>query len=467
MTTSSSSATSSVGSRPRGESTGSRRRARKVKLSTSEERTGFARIYFKNQTFTSSTVFKLTSTTTVREVRKSMANKIKIPDPDLDNYVIVMVFPSNDSVAQSLSARTLRDEEIMLPLVERVNRARASTADTEDMFSGGRPKPKHRARPPLKFILKPTLPFPAYLGRVCVSRSRYQRGNYSSVRSFLQGIHSGYLQKASVKDPNVWRKRWFVVKDDQLIYCKSSSNQRDVTSISLLNAYLAKARPEVRVPFSFELRTPRRIYQLCANSKEDMVGWIQALHVQIGISTENHRLYEAEIIITEDAVSRNEEQVYVSALTEPSLLQTVLSREDTLKMFRDFVYQHKSHRLLETWVECELFRRNCIAREPSRPKRSAKDEWDHLKSIVKAVHQLPMITPDEIALLRQSFQSEQINRRLSIALHSETAMEYPRVEVIASIHQRIFQALEEGPFTDFLASHGYRMLLERFAGRII
>jgi hypothetical protein len=31
-----------------------------------------------------------------------------------------------------------------------------------------------------------------------------------------------------------------------------------------------------------------------------MVAWIHALHVQIGISTENHRLYEAEILITED-----------------------------------------------------------------------------------------------------------------------------------------------------------------------
>jgi hypothetical protein len=27
-----------------------------------------------------------------------------------------------------------------------------------------------------------------------------------------KGIHNGYLQKASVKDINVWRKRWFVVK---------------------------------------------------------------------------------------------------------------------------------------------------------------------------------------------------------------------------------------------------------------
>ena len=31
-----------------------------------------------------------------------------------------------------------------------------------------------------------------------------------------------------------------------------------------------------------------------------MVAWIHALHVQIGLCSENHRLYEAEIWITED-----------------------------------------------------------------------------------------------------------------------------------------------------------------------
>jgi hypothetical protein len=46
-------------------------------------------------------------------------------------------------------------------------------------------------------------------------------------------------------------------------------------------------------------QTNRRM-QLCASSKDEMVAWIHALHVQIGLCSENHRLYEAEIWITED-----------------------------------------------------------------------------------------------------------------------------------------------------------------------
>lgn len=63
-----------------------------------EERTGFARIYFENQNFTSSTVFKLFANTTVLEVRKSMANKIKIPLGDFEYFVIVVVFPTDGAL---------------------------------------------------------------------------------------------------------------------------------------------------------------------------------------------------------------------------------------------------------------------------------------------------------------------------------------------------------------------------------
>lgn len=117
-------------------------------------RTGFARIYFENKNFTSSTVFKLLSSTTVLEVRKSMATKIKIPLQDFDNYAIVVVFPTDN--AGSLSARTLKDEELILPLVERLNRARpVPTVEADDTIGGTtRTKPKHRSRPPVKFVLK-------------------------------------------------------------------------------------------------------------------------------------------------------------------------------------------------------------------------------------------------------------------------------------------------------------------------
>jgi hypothetical protein len=137
-----------------GSSASSVMRAAKAGQGQSDERSGFARIYFENKSFTSSTVFKLLGSTTVLEVRKSMASKIKIPLQDFNNYAIVVVFPTDN--AGSLSARTLRDDELILPLVERLNRARpVQTVEADDTIGGTtRTKVKHRSRPPVKFVLK-------------------------------------------------------------------------------------------------------------------------------------------------------------------------------------------------------------------------------------------------------------------------------------------------------------------------
>jgi hypothetical protein len=55
---------------------------------------------------------------------------------------------------RSLSGRTLQDDELILPIVEKLNRVRSSTSEGDDSLGPLRPKAKHRTRPPLKFILK-------------------------------------------------------------------------------------------------------------------------------------------------------------------------------------------------------------------------------------------------------------------------------------------------------------------------
>ncbi|KAL3671390.1 hypothetical protein V7S43_003316 [Phytophthora oleae] len=450
---------------------------RAARANHDEQQTGYARIYFENKSFTSSTVFKLVSNTTVLEVRRSMAAKIKIPVKDFNNYAIVVVFPTDNE--GSLSARTLRDEELILPLVERLNRPRpVQTVEADDTIGGTtRAKVKHRSRPSVKFVLKDVQGSHLDISERAATAPPRRQGSETQSINFPvllgKGVYSGYLQKASSRDPNLWRKRWFIIKGDQLLYCKSNVNQQDVTSISLLGAVLAKAKPEVRVPFSFQLKTPRRDYELCASSKDEMVAWIHALHVQIGLCSENHRLYEAEIWITEDAVTRSEQESYVPSAAEPSLLERVLSREDSLKLFRDFVVTTQSQSLLDTWIECEVFRRSCLARENRlvtsggmANRRTAQDEWKHLKEIICAVQLLNIVHADELNELRQSYQKEQSKRRLSMALNNDNYDEYPRTDVIVPVQRKLFKSLEAGPFQQFLLQNGYRLLLERIIGAI-
>ena len=170
---------------------------------------------------------------------------------------------------------------------------------------------------------------------------------------------------------------------------------------------------------------------------------------------------------------------------EPSLLQRVLLRDDTLKILRDFVGSQTDQLLLDTWIECELFRRNCVAREsgglvaPSpaaaaaatgaggHTVRHVKDEWDHVRRILRAVEALPMIDRVEALALQQAIQNEQISRRLSIALHAESVCEYPRADLIVSVHKKLLSAIERRIFRDLMTRNGYRLVLERIMGRIV
>lgn len=160
-------------------------------------------------------------------------------------------------------------------------------------------------------------------------------------------------------------------------------------------------------------------------------------------------------------------------MQEPSLLERVLSREDTLKLFRDFVFTTQYQGLLDTWIECELFRRSCIARENGlvtsagmTNRRTAQDEWNHLKAITRAIQLLNIVHADELDHLRQSYQTEQSNRRLSMALNNDGYEDYPRTEVIIPVQLKLFEAIEAGPFQQFLLQNGYRLLLERIIGAI-
>ncbi|RLN94001.1 hypothetical protein BBJ28_00013650 [Nothophytophthora sp. Chile5] len=160
-------------------------------------------------------------------------------------------------------------------------------------------------------------------------------------------------------------------------------------------------------------------------------------------------------------------------MAEPSLLERVLSREDTMKLFRDFVYTTHYQSLLDTWIECELFRRSCIARENGltnsaglASRRTSQDEWDHLKAIIRAIQLLNLVHADELNQLRQSYQTEQSNRRLSMALNNDAHEEYPRMDLIVPVQRKLFKAIEVGPFQQFLLQNGYRLLLERTIGCI-
>ncbi|RHY26708.1 hypothetical protein DYB32_007356, partial [Aphanomyces invadans] len=316
------------------------------------------------------------------------------------------------------------------------------------------------------------------------------------------GLRAGTLKKASLKDANVWRSRWFVLKDDKLYYCKSEFNQRDITAIPLLNAQIVKQ--DALVPHCFELHTSRRVYrarsgvqgeawccvcvacrrenvpdvifrQFCSATDDSMMAWIHALHREIRLAAENQMLTKAESFIVDE-------------------------------MFRDFMASESmaSVILLDTWAECDLFRRNGLVRFQSQLQQqqlqhqqlnhmpnhavssfaagSAQDEWDHVKRLL--LQYIPVRTEEltapspacaaaqkagahlqtsDIDLCRQSLHDNQKHRRLSIAMDHDNShvTDFPSPNLFLNVQQDILRALEEGPFQRYIAGRGYTRIIDR------
>ncbi|RHY15159.1 hypothetical protein DYB36_005208 [Aphanomyces astaci] len=413
-------------------------------------RRGFVRIYFENSNFTSSTVLRVEEQTSVLEVRHIMANKMRLSLKQVAHHAILMLYVN--SKGSSMSARTLQDHECIYQVQEAIHSERQSTPEIVVNETSGpvRAKPRHRARQTLKFIFKDIRGKPIDLEAELELTPNYSNSTtttlsqYGSHAAHLRnttmsqdtvfllpqklglGLRAGPLKKASVKDANVWRSRWFVLKDDKLYYCKSEANQRDVTAIPLLNAHIVKQ--DALVPHCFELHTSRRVYRAVTTCE------------------------------------RKQERA-------PFAVSGILGYAALRKMFRDFMTSESmaSVILLDTWAECDLFRRNGLVRfqQAASSATNATDEWDHVKRLllqyIPAAQQAgAQLQAADLDSCRQSMHDNQKHRRLSIAMDSSTHVtDFPSPNLFVNIQQDILRALDEGPFQRFIAGRGYTRIIDR------
>ncbi|CAK4079405.1 unnamed protein product [Aphanomyces euteiches] len=444
----------------------------------SPSRSGYVRIFFESSDFTSSKMLLVEERTTVLEVRKIMATKMGIKERKFDDHAILMVYVSGKG--SSMSARTLKDDEFIFQVQEAIHSERQSLPEITNENSGPvRVKLRHRAHQTLKFVFKDVRGKPIDLeGQLGISdNSSAQDTVFLLPQKLGRGQRCGVLKKASLKDANVWRSRWFVLKDDNLFYCKSETNQREITAIPLLGTSIVKQ--DALVPFCFDLQTKRRVFRLCANSDDERMAWIHALHREIRLAAENAYLMQAESRIVDEAVTACERKQERT----PFAVAGVLGHHVLRKMFRDFMVSESvsSTILLDTWVECDLFQRNAYARFDAHRLQlagggngsfisKAQDEWDHVKRLLHqyipaAIEAGAELNEADVELCRLSLHDNQKHRRLSIAMNQNVSnnnvADYPPPNLFLAIQQDILRTLEKGPFKRYIAGHGYTRILDR------
>ena len=93
---------------------------------------------------------------------------------------------------------------------------------------------------------------------------------------------SGNLYKVGAHRADLWKERWVVLNGSHLTYSKdqmSHAPQGDIRIGSADQGFRVEAGTNhlVRAPtrFTFQLVTPSRTYKLCADSSDDMNGWLE------------------------------------------------------------------------------------------------------------------------------------------------------------------------------------------------
>ncbi|KAH7884375.1 hypothetical protein F5I97DRAFT_1929251 [Phlebopus sp. FC_14] len=120
-------------------------------------------------------------------------------------------------------------------------------------------------------------------------------------------VHSGYLMKCGSKRHN-WRKRWFILYSEKLVYSGShmdtkphrqfsfseildalefdmQSHKGPPPSLSTQVPSASSERKSVHGPFTFKIVTTKRTLLLCAPSEEEEIKWLSAIRALIARRT--------------------------------------------------------------------------------------------------------------------------------------------------------------------------------------
>ncbi|GAB6019827.1 hypothetical protein CHUAL_014006 [Chamberlinius hualienensis] len=107
-------------------------------------------------------------------------------------------------------------------------------------------------------------------------------GVNNTIRKSASGQLEGYLFKRTSNTFKTWKRRWFVIQNHQLVYCKRSRDGNEMTVMEEdLRLCTVKPVLEGDRRFCFEVLSPTKSHVLQAESEEMYNCWISALQSSI------------------------------------------------------------------------------------------------------------------------------------------------------------------------------------------
>lgn len=257
-------------------------------------------------TLSSTTVLKITPTTTASEICIAIANKIDLSPDQAKYHNLILVYTgfSDKGSRKFYCVRTIRSKECVLrtlnAVIAKQNKKHSLDRDYESSLSAVRWFYKDARSLPLEF---------GDSGDVSGNSSSDDEVDlsYDDLSYLRQVERRGFMLKRSSKDPNVWKKRYCVLVD-KLWIVNVQGKQPKATYIKLTGQISVEEKIETyNYPFCLAIQSPLRTLSasplevnttyIRASSPSEQTSWKNDILKRPPLNSANEIMDMAEIII--------------------------------------------------------------------------------------------------------------------------------------------------------------------------
>ena len=252
------------------------------------------------------------------------------------------------------------------------------------------------------------------------------------------------------KTHRAWRRRYFVLIGNELLYYKRrdvyENNKDPIARIELVSPpgiikilppeTIRKNGGHTQTMFLFDIHTPKRVYSLRIDNYDDMIFWVKALSRR---NEPNELIDGMHLLVSQSEILHsNDDEVVMDKFSD---LQTILNDKDATDSYMKYLQSIHNEEFIHFWLDLKQFLKNYALSSRDLQKRFATELYSkYIKSNAK--YQL-----SEIKSKHRTKLKKQIENGLIVQ------------DMFDDVKQSVFDYLNRDAFKFFNSSEYFRFIV--------
>merc|ERR1719474_1369444 len=251
------------------------------------------------------------------------------------------------------------------------------------------------------------------------------------------------------KNHRAWRKRYFVLIDNELLYYKRrdvyEQNKDPIARIELVNppGIIKILPPEtirknhsITTLFCFDIHTPKRVYSLRIDNYNDMIFWVKKL---------SRRNEPNELIDGLDALVHDSEHLHSNddeqVMEQFSTLEAILEEKDATDAYMKYLQSNHNEEFIHFWLDLKKYLNDYESSSSEVQERFAVELYE--KYIASG----------------GKYQLSEIKSKHRLALKTQIEDGIATLEMFDDIKNSVFDHLNRDSYIFFNSSEYFRFIV--------